>query len=163
MPSQRLFLLDASSYLFRAYFAIGHLSNSKGIPTNATYGFTQMLLKLIKDEKPDHLVAVFDRPEPTFRKKEFEAYKAQRKEIPPDLPEQIDWIKKIVAAMKIPILEKAGFEADDIIGTLVREMEKKGLEMVIVTGDKDLMQLVSDKILLLDTMRDRWTNREKVL
>src|SRR5215471_20313213 len=108
----RLYLLDASSYLFRAYYAIAHLSNSKGTPTNATYGFTQMLLKLIKDEHPTHLVAVWDRPEPTFRKQEFEAYKAQRKEIPEDLPEQIEWIKKILRAMNISSLEKPGFEAD---------------------------------------------------
>ncbi|MFO1519043.1 MAG: DNA polymerase I [bacterium] len=160
--NHRLFLLDASSYLFRAYYAIGHLSNSKGIPTNAVYGFVQMLTKLIKDEKPSHLAAVWDRPEPTFRKQEFEAYKAQRKEIPPDLPEQIDWIKKILEAMKIPVLEKAGFEADDLIGTLARQMAEKGFEVIIVTGDKDMMQLVTGHITLLDTMKDRRTNIEGV-
>jgi DNA polymerase-1 len=161
-PNDRLFLLDASSYLFRAYFAIGHLSTAQGIPTNATYGFTQMLLKLIKDQKPTHLVAVWDRPEPTLRKQEFAAYKAQRKEIPPDLPEQIDWIKKILNAMKIPVLEKPGYEADDIIGMIARQMEEKGMDVVIVTADKDMMQLVSDHILLLDTMRDKWTDRKGV-
>jgi DNA polymerase I len=163
MPSpERLFLLDASSYLFRAYYAIGHLSNSKGIPTNATYGFTQMLLKLIKDQKPTHLAAVWDRPEPTFRKQAFEAYKAQRKEIPPDLPEQIDWIKRILQAMRIPVLEKPGFEADDIIGTIARKMKEKALDVVIVTGDKDMMQLVSDGIILLDTMKDKWCDAKGV-
>ncbi len=161
--NHRLFLLDASSYLFRAYFAIGPLSNSKGIPTNATYGFTQMLMKLIKDQKPTHFVAVWDRPEPTFRKEQFEAYKAQREEIPADLPEQIDWIKKILKAMHIPTLEKAGFEADDIIGTIAKHLEKKGYEIIIVTGDKDLMQLVNDQVCLLDTMKDKWTRREQVM
>jgi len=160
--NHRLFLLDASSYLFRAYFAIGHLSNSKGIPTNATYGFVQMLLRLIHEEKPTHLVAVWDRPEPTFRKQEYEAYKAQREEIPPDLPEQIDWIKKILQAMHIPTLEKAGYEADDIIGTIAKDLEKRGYEIIIVTGDKDLMQLVNDRICLLDTMKGKWTRREGV-
>jgi DNA polymerase-1 len=160
MPeTQRLFLLDASSYLFRAYYAIAHLSNSKGIPTNATYGFIQMLLKLIKDENPTHLVAVWDRPEPTFRKQAFEAYKAQRKEIPEDLPEQIDWIKKILSAMNISSVEKAGFEADDIIGTIAKRMEDQKLKVVIVTGDKDLMQLVDVQIILLDTMKEKWTDR----
>ncbi|MBL7686020.1 MAG: DNA polymerase I, partial [Deltaproteobacteria bacterium] len=161
--TQTLFLLDASSYLFRAYYAIGHLSNSKGMSTNAIYGFTQMLLRLIKDYTPDHLVAVWDRPEPTFRKQQFEAYKAQRKEIPADLPEQIDWIKKILEGFKIPSLEKAGFEADDIIGTLAHKMEAQGLKVVIVTGDKDLMQLVNEKITLLDTMKERKTNIEGVI
>ncbi len=161
--NHRLFLLDASSYLFRAYFAIGHLSNSKGIPTNATYGFTQMLLRLIKEQKPTHFVAVWDRPEPTFRKEQFEAYKAQREEIPQDLPEQIDWIKKILNAMQIPTLEKAGFEADDIIGTIAKRLEGQGYDIVIVTGDKDLMQLVNNKVCLLDTMKDKWTRREQVI
>jgi len=161
--SQRLFLLDSSSYLFRAYFAIGHLSNSKGIPTNAVYGFTQMLLKLIEEQKPTHFVAVWDRPEPTFRKQQFEAYKAQRKEIPPDLPEQIDWIKKILRALKIPVLEKAGYEADDLIGTIAKKMKEKGLDVVIVTGDKDLMQLVTDHIILLDTMKEKWTDAKAVV
>lgn len=158
----RLFLLDASSYLFRAYFAIGHLSNSKGVPTNATYGFVQMLMRLIDDEKPTHFVAVWDRPEPTFRKKEFEAYKDQRQEMPADLPVQIDWIKKILKAMHIPTLEMAGFEADDIIGTIAKDLEKKGYEIIIVTGDKDLMQLVNEHICLLDTMKNKWTRREGV-
>lgn len=161
--NRRLFLLDASSYLFRAYFAIGHLSNAKGIPTNATYGFVQMLMRLIKEEQPTHFVAVWDRPEPTFRKQEYQEYKAQREEIPADLPEQIDWIKKILQAMHIPILEKAGFEADDIIGTIAKDLEKKDYEIIIVTGDKDLMQLVNDRIILLDTMKNKWTRRDGVL
>src|SRR4029434_8663436 len=162
MPNDRLFLLDASSYLFRAYYAIGSLSTSKGIPTNATYGFTQMLMRLIKDHAPSHLAAVWDRPEPTFRKKEFDAYKAHRKEAPEDLPEQIDWIKKILEAMRIPTLEKVGYEADDLIGTIVKAMEKKGINVVVVTGDKDMMQLVSEKVLLLDTMKEKWTDRKGV-
>ncbi len=154
----KLFILDASSYLFRAYYAIGHLSSSKGIPTNATYGFVQMFLRLLEEHKPTHLVAVWDRPEPTFRKQVFEAYKAQRKEMPSDLAEQIPWIKKILQAMNIPALEKAGFEADDIIGTITRRFENEGIQIVIVTGDKDLMQLVSDRVELLDTMKNRRTD-----
>src|SRR4030095_4695408 len=163
MPdSDRLFLLDASSYLFRAYYAIGPLSTSKGIPTNATYGFTQMLMRLIKDHAPTHLAAIWDRPEPTFRKQEFDGYKAHRKEAPEDLPEQIDWIKKILEAMRIPTLEKVGYEADDLIGTIVRVMGKKGVDVVVVTGDKDMMQIVSDRVLLLDTMKEKWTDPKGV-
>lgn len=153
-----LYIIDGSSYIFRAYYAIRHLSNSKGIPTNATYGFTQMLLKLIKDEKPDHLVMVFDSKEPSFRKKEYDAYKANRELPPEDLVPQFDYIKRVVRALNIPVLEKPGFEADDIIATVVRRMLPKGHPAVIVTGDKDLMQLVDGRVQLLDTMKDKRTD-----
>ncbi len=166
--NSRLFLLDASSYLFRAYYAIGHLSNSKGVPTNATYGFLQMLLQLIKGQKPTHLVAVWDRPERNLRKDLFEAYKANRSQMPEDLAVQIPWIKRVLAAMKIPSLELPGYEADDLIGTIVHSFRSPtpspsiDPQIVIVTGDKDLMQLVSDRVCLLDTMRGKWTRSPEV-
>ena len=154
-PMQKLYIVDGSSYIFRAYFAIRSLSNSKGLPTNAVYGFTQMLLKLIKDEAPDHLVMIFDSKEPSFRKKEYQEYKANREVPPDDLIPQFDYIKKVVKALNIPQLEVPGFEADDIIATIARRMVPKDIEVIIVTGDKDLMQLVGPGVFLLDTMKDK--------
>ena len=150
-----LYIVDASSYIFRAYFAIRHLSTSKGFPTNATYGFTQMLLKLLKDEKPEYLVLVFDSKEPSFRKQEYEAYKANREVPPDDLLPQFASIKQVVDALNIPRLEIPGFEADDIIATIAKKLVPKESPVVIVTGDKDLMQLVNHHIVLLDTMKDK--------
>ncbi len=161
--AEKIFLLDASSYLFRAFYATPPLFNSKKIPTNATYAFSQMLLRLIKEYGAKRLIAVFDRPEPTFRKQSYAEYKAQRSEMPEHLTPQIEWIKKIVQALKIPLLEKPGFEADDIIGTLAQQAVKAGEQVVIVTSDKDLMQLVTERIELLDTLKQKWTRRAEVI
>src|SRR4029079_13069947 len=139
------------------YYAIRHLKNSKGLPTNAIYGFTQMLLKLLRDEKPEYLVMVFDSKEPTFRKQVYDAYKANRELPPEDLVPQFDYIRKVVKALNIPSLEMPGFEADDIIATLATNLLPKDQPVVIVTADKDLMQLVNDRVQLWDTMRDRRT------
>ncbi len=157
-----IYIVDGSSYIFRAFYAIRSLSTSKGLPTNAVYGFTQMLLKLIKDENPEFLVMVFDSDKPTFRKEFYEEYKANRERPPDDLLPQFDYIKKVVRALNIPMLETPGYEADDIIATLARKVVPKGTPVVIVTGDKDLMQLVDDRVILLDTMRDKKTGVEGV-
>jgi DNA polymerase-1 len=151
---KRLFLIDGSSYIFRAFFAIRGLSSSKGIPTNAAFGFTSMLLKVLRDHKPDGIAVVFDAKGPTFRTKLYPDYKAHRPSTPPDLAAQIPYIKKIVEGFRIPALEKEGYEADDVIGTVAKKAEQDGLEVVIVTGDKDLLQLVSDKVTFLDTMKN---------
>jgi len=119
----RLLLIDGSSYIYRAFFAIRHLSNSKGFPTNAIYGFTNMLLKVLREEEPEYLAIAFDAPGPTFRHEVFGDYKAHRPSMPENLRPQIPRIKEIVAALRIPVLEKEGFEADDLIGTLVKKME----------------------------------------
>jgi DNA polymerase-1 len=153
-PLKKLFLIDGSSYIFRAFFAIRGLSNSKGLPTNAIFGFTSMLLKILKDHKPDGVAVVFDTKAPTFRTELYEAYKANRPEMPDDLAVQIPYIKKVVEAFRIPSLEQEGYEADDLIGTLAKKAEQDGLEVVIVSGDKDLLQLVSEKVIVLDTMKD---------
>jgi DNA polymerase-1 len=153
-PLKKFFLIDGSSYIFRAFFAIRGLSSSKGIPTNAAFGFTSMLLKVLRDHKPDGIAVVFDAKGPTFRTKLYPAYKAQRPSTPPDLAVQIPYIKKIVEGFRIPALEKEGYEADDVIGTIAKKAEHDGLEVVIVTGDKDLLQVVSEKVTLLDTMKD---------
>lgn len=162
-PKSPCYIIDGSSYIFRAYFAIRHLSNSKGLPTNAIYGFTQMLLKLLKDEDPECIVMIFDSKEPSFRKEKYPEYKANREVPPEDLVPQFDYIHKVTRALNIPILQKPGFEADDIIATLVKKHLPDQKNAVVVTGDKDLMQLVNDRVSLLDTMKDKSVGKEGVL
>ena len=153
---KRLYLIDGSSYIYRAYYAIRHLSTGKGFPTNAVYGFTTMLLKIVRDEQPDYLAVVFDPRGPTFRKDLYPEYKANRTAMPEDLVPQIPKIKEIVAAFNLPVLEETGFEADDLIATLAKRFASDNLEVTIVTGDKDLMQTVTPQVRLLDTMKTKW-------
>ncbi len=159
---QRLYLIDGSSYIYRAYFAIRHLSNSKGFPTNAVYGFVNMLLKVVREESPDHLAVVFDAKGPTFRKEIYPEYKANRAAMPEDLVPQIPLIKEAVRGFNMPVLEKEGFEADDIIATLAKRFAAQGMEITVVTGDKDLMQIVSERIRLLDTMKEKVSGLSEV-
>ena len=142
---ERLFLLDGTALAFRSHFAFARsgLTASDGRPTGATYGFTMVLRKLLDQEQPDHIACCFDTSAPTFRHKQYKAYKATREKAPDDLIAQFDLIRDVVRAHGITIFEKDGFEADDVLGTLAREAEAAGLEVMIVTGDKDLMQLVS--------------------
>lgn len=158
---KRLFLIDGSSYVYRAFFAIPPLSNSKGVPTNAIYGFTTMLHKILNDYDPDSIAVVFDGPGETFRDQLFEEYKANRPPMPDPMEAQIPYIRQVIEGYRIPILEKEGYEADDIIGTLVEGMPSD-YEAVIVTSDKDLMQLVSDRVTLLDTMKDKKSGPKEV-
>jgi len=157
MPKDRprLYLIDGSSYIFRAFYAIRPLSNSKGLPTNALYGFIRMILKLIKDEKPDKVGIIFDTEAPTFRDEMYEEYKANRKEPPDDLVPQFEYFTPIVEALSIKEISMDGYEADDVIGTLAKKAEKDGYDVTLVTGDKDFMQLVDDHIILYDTMKER--------
>jgi DNA polymerase-1 len=150
-----LYLIDGSSYIYRAYYAIRHLSSPKGVPTNALFGFTQMLLKVLKERSPDHVAVIFDAGRQTFRNDIFPDYKANRASMPDDLVLQITPIKEMVRAFNIPALELKGYEADDIIGTIARDCEKKGIDVVVVTGDKDLMQIVTVHVRLLDTMKEK--------
>ncbi|RPJ06027.1 MAG: DNA polymerase I, partial [Deltaproteobacteria bacterium] len=150
-----LYLIDGSSYIYRAYYAIRHLSSPQGFPTNAIYGFTQMLLKVLKERKPDHIAVIFDAGRLTFRNDIYPEYKANRMSMPDDLVPQIAPIKEMVRAFNIPALELAGFEADDIIGTIARDCEEKGIDVMVVTGDKDLMQIVTGQVRLLDTMKEK--------
>jgi len=144
---KKLFLIDGNSFCYRAFYAIGpSLATSKGQPTNAVYGFVSMLNKILKDHKPDYIAVSFDRKEPTFRHKKFQDYKIHRKPMPDELISQMPIIKEVVAAYGIPIFELAGFEADDILATIVKKCkETKDLEIFIATGDKDALQLVDDK------------------
>jgi len=153
--NETLYLVDGSSYIYRAYYAIRHLSSPSGHPTNAIYGFIQMLLKLLKDHQPRHLAVVFDVGRITFRTELYPEYKANRAAMPDDLRMQMEPIREVVRAFNIPALELAGFEADDIIGALAARFSAQGGRVVVVTGDKDLMQIVTDRVTLLDTMKDK--------
>ena len=153
--AETLYLVDGSSYIYRAYYAIRHLSSPTGFPTNAIYGFTQMLLKLLKDYKPQHVAVVFDAGRTTFRTEMYPDYKANRAAMPDDLRMQMEPIRDVVKAFNIPSLELQGYEADDIIGALAGRFAARGGKVVVVTGDKDLMQIVTDHVTLLDTMKGK--------
>jgi DNA polymerase-1 len=150
-----IYLIDGSAYIYRAYHAIRGLSNSKGLPTNAVLGFTKMLLKLIEDRNPEYAGMFFDVKGPTFRHEMFDAYKANRPPMPEDLSIQIPYIKDITKGFNIPLVEMSGYEADDLIGTLARKAEEAGFSVIMVTGDKDFMQLVTDKSIIWDPMKEK--------
>ncbi|HLT23712.1 MAG TPA: DNA polymerase I, partial [Ignavibacteria bacterium] len=155
--SKKLVLVDGMAMVYRAYFALisRPLINKKGKNTSAVYGFVNSLVKVLEDEKPEYAAVCFDTQEPTFRHKEFPQYKAQRMEIPSDMPWQITMVKEVIKAFNIPMLEVHGYEADDIIGTLAKMAEKKGMTTYMVTPDKDFMQLVTDNILMLKPARSQ--------
>src|SRR5450432_2687302 len=155
-----VFLVDGSSYIFRAYHALPPLNRkSDGLQVNAVLGFCNMLWKLLRDMPPDnrptHLAIIFDKSEVTFRNKLYPDYKAHRPPAPDDLIPQFSLIRDAVRAFDLPCLEQIGFEADDLIATYVREADEAGARATIVSSDKDLMQLVNDRILMYDTMKDR--------
>jgi DNA polymerase-1 len=163
MPDRpKLFLIDGSSYIFRAFYAIGHLSNAKGLPTNAVYGFTQMLLKVVKQHQPDYLAVIFDSKAPTFRSEVYKEYKANRPTMPEGLVPQIPYIKKITEGYRIAILEREGYEADDLIGTVAKGVGPE-VDVIIITGDKDILQLVNDRIQVYDTMKEKKFGVEEVV
>ncbi len=154
MKKKKLFLIDGNSYCYRAFYAIKELRNSKGLPTNAVYGFVLMLKKLLASEKPDYLAIAFDLKGPTFRHKKFKEYKITRKPMPDDLVSQMALIKEVVSAYNIPIFEKQGFEADDILATIAKKVSKKDIMTYVVTGDKDMLQFVSDNIKICSTHKE---------
>src|SRR5512136_1286689 len=158
----KLFLIDGSSYIYRAFYAIGHLSNSKGLPTNATYGFTQMLLKVLKEHRPEHLAVILDSKAPTFRSETYKEYKANRPAMPEALALQIPYIKKIIEGYRIATLVMDGYEADDLIGTIARRLESES-DVIIITGDKDILQLVNDRIQVYDPMKEKNFGVEEVI
>jgi DNA polymerase-1 len=168
VPRKKLFLIDAFGFIFRAYHARARsgappMRTSTGISTEAVYIFNNMLRKLAKEYKPEYMAAVFESGEPTHRVQEFAEYKANRKEMPPDLGEQIPYVRRVLDAMHIPVLHYPGFEADDVIGTLARQVERDGMEVVIVSSDKDMLQLVSDRISMLNPAKDdEWYDPGKV-
>lgn len=160
ISSDALYIIDGSGYIFRAFFAIPFLTSPKGVPTNAVYGFTTMLLKLLKEHRPKNLAIAFDTGKPTFRHDIYAEYKGNRPEAPADLVPQFALIQQVVDAFNIPCFRTDGFEADDLIGSIAKKARQNGQQVIIVTGDKDFMQLVSDDLFLLDELRAAKTNTE---
>ena len=151
----RLYLIDGTSYIFRAYYAIRqYLSTKAGLPTNAILGFANMLIKVIEEEQPEHLAIAFDPPGPSFRVDLYPEYKAHRPDPPNDLVPQFEWIFRLVEAFRIPQLVVPGYEADDALATAARWAEAQGLAVTIIGGDKDLFQLVSDRVEVYDTLKN---------
>src|SRR5690349_17631345 len=159
MARKKLFLIDSFGFIFRAYHARARsaaqpMRTSTGLSTEAVYIFNNMPRKLGKAHTPEYIAAVFESSEPTHRLIEFADYKANRTEAPPDLAEQLPYVRRILDAMRIPILEYSGFEADDVIGTIARLGEAAGLDVVIVSSDKDMMQLITDRVSMIDPAKD---------
>jgi DNA polymerase-1 len=153
MDAGKLLLLDGNSLLYRAFFALPPMSAPDGRPTNAVYGFMNMLLRLVADEQPDYIAVAFDKSRVTFRNAEFTEYKATRAATPDDLRPQFPILREVLAALGIAACELDGFEADDVIGTLSRLGSQSGLDVLIVTGDRDALQLVSPQTQVLLTRR----------
>ncbi|MBW2340906.1 MAG: DNA polymerase I [Deltaproteobacteria bacterium] len=157
-----IYVLDGTSYIHRAYHAIRNLSNSQGLPTNAIFGFTRMLMKLFDDKSPEYGAVAFDVSGPTFRHKIFKDYKATRPPMPEDMAVQIPYIKEVVHGLNLVVLEKQGYEADDIIGTIARLGQDQGFNVVIVSGDKDFRQILSENTVMWDSMTDKLTDSSTI-
>ncbi|HEV8354206.1 MAG TPA: DNA polymerase I [bacterium] len=154
MPkSRKLILIDANGLVYRAFFALPYFTTTDGRPTNAVFGFTNMLLKVLDDEKPGYVAAAFDKAAPTFRHEQYKEYKATRQRMPDDLRPQMQTAKQVLDALRIPIYEATGFEAEDILATIARKAAAEGFEVLIVTGDLDVLQLIDDKVRVMVTSR----------
>ncbi|NLI34766.1 MAG: hypothetical protein GX422_18580, partial [Deltaproteobacteria bacterium] len=150
------FIIDGSSYIYRAFYALGRLTSPSGMPTQAIYGFAQMLLKVLREKNPPYLCVVFDPPGPTFRHDIYPSYKATRQRMPEDLVVQIPFIKDFVRLWGITQLEREGYEADDVIAALSRFARDRDCRVVIVSGDKDLHQLIEDSaVVQWDPQKDK--------
>ncbi len=152
---RRLFLIDGYSDMFRAFYAMPSLTNAKGLPTNAVYGFLNMLKKLLREQRPDLIGVAMDAPGKTVRDEQYEAYKANRAPFPEDLVTQIPYVKQALAALRIPVIELDRYEADDVLGTLARRAAEAGYDVTLVSADKDLLQLVSDQVSMWHTRREK--------
>ena len=161
-PYRHLYLVDGSGYIFRAYFAIPPRNASDGTPTNATFGFTNMLIKLLRESEADGIAVIFDHSAKSFRNEFYPEYKAHRPPPPEDLIPQFAMIREATRAFNLPCIEMANYEADDLIATYARQASAAGIEVTIVSSDKDLMQLVDDRITMLDPMKDRMIGPEQV-
>jgi DNA polymerase-1 len=158
----KIYLIDGTAYIHRAFHAIRGLSTSEGLPSNAAYGFARMLIKLIEDRQPVYAAMFFDSRGPTFRHSIYADYKANRPAMPEEMAVQIPYIKAITEGFSIPIIEQEGYEADDLIGTYARLAQERGFFVVMVTGDKDFIQLVTDHCIIWDPMKDVWIDRPGV-
>ena len=156
--TKTIYLVDGTSYIHRAYHAIRSLTNSQGLPTNAIFGFTRMLIKLLDEKSPEYVALAFDVAGPTFRHQISREYKATRPPVPDDMAIQIPYIKEVVDGFNLTVLEKPGYEADDLIGTIARRATAQGFHTVIVSGDKDFRQVLSKHTVMWDSMNDRLTD-----
>ena len=156
LDKKKFFLIDGSGYIYRAFYGIRNMSRRDGFPTNAIFGFIKILNKVVLEHKPDYLAMIFDERGPTFRNDLDPNYKATRKPMPDDLHSQIPYIRAAVKAYNIPQFSMTGYEADDIIGTMAKAGDKAGMDVVVVSGDKDMMQLVTPSISMLDSGKDQW-------
>ena len=155
-PDKEIFLIDGSSFLFRAYHALGSqggLSTRDGQPTHAVFGVVNMLKSLIRECQPQHIAMIMDAKGKTFRHDLYKEYKANRPPMPDDLRVQLEFLLKIIPALGLPLISIPGVEADDVIGTLSMEAVKEGFHVTIVSSDKDLAQLINDKVVMVDTMK----------
>ncbi|NPA17466.1 5'-3' exonuclease [Persephonella sp.] len=159
---KKLVLIDGSSYFYRAFYALPPLTSPSGMPTGAIYGFIRMVSKLMNELNPEYIAVAFDLPGKTFRHDEYKEYKATRKETPDELKVQIPHLKEILKLWGIKIIEMPGYEADDIIATLAKKGKEEGFEVIIVTPDKDMMQLVEEGIYILNPVTEELYDREKV-
>ena len=162
-PYKHLYLVDGSGYIFRAYFAIPPRSTAAGVPTNATFGFTNMLIKLLRDSDADAVAVIFDKSSKSFRNEIYGEYKAHRPEPPEDLIPQFAAIREATKAFNLPCIEMEGYEADDLIATYARQAKEAGADVTIVSSDKDLMQLVDGGIAMLDPMKDKAIGPDQVM
>ncbi|MCF3628180.1 DNA polymerase I [Thalassospiraceae bacterium LMO-SO8] len=165
MTDQRehVFLVDGSGFIFRAYHALPPMTAPDGTPTNAVFGFTKMLMKLVEDTEADFVAVIFDRARKTFRNDIYPEYKAHRPPAPDDLIPQFELVRKATEALNVPAIDMEGFEADDIIATYARQARERGAEVTIVSSDKDLMQLVDDSVVLFDAMKNREIGPDQVM
>ena len=159
----RLFLIDGSSYIYRAFFALPPAVNSAGFPTNATYGFINFMLKLLKRHRPEYLAVVLDAGRETFRNQTFADYKTNRPQPPASLLLQLPYIRRALDGFNVLGLELQGYEADDLIGTLCERFCDRDCDLIVVSSDKDLMQLVTDKVRLFDGRKERWIDAREVI
>ena len=148
MSKKKIVLIDGHSILTRAFFGVPDLTNADGLHTNAVYGFLNIMFKILEEEKPDGLFVAFDVKAPTFRHKMYEAYKGTRKPMPQELHEQVPLIQEVLKTMHITVMTKEGYEADDILGTVARQAREKDYDVVIVSGDRDLLQLAEERVLI---------------
>jgi DNA polymerase-1 len=162
-PPRHVFLVDGSGFIFRAFFGLPPMTRADGTPVNAVYGFTNMLMKLLEDTDADYIGVIFDAKRKTFRNDFYPEYKAHRPPPPDELIPQFDIINDVVRAFNLPAIKMEGFEADDLIATYAKQARAAGAEVTVVSSDKDLMQLVTDKVTMLDTMKNTVTGPDQVV
>ncbi len=156
----RVFIVDGSSVLYRSFYALPRLTNSAGLPTNAVYGFHNVLRKLVREEKPDYLVVAFDVKGKTVRHELFEQYKAQRKPMPDELQVQVPYVKRLLEALNIPYIEEPRYEADDLMASLAKKLKEQGYEVIIVSSDKDLLQVLDDGIKIYHPGKEKYIDKD---